>query len=182
LDKKLLAVLSGIMAASSLLIPVSAPHQLTLLSTLHTSSIALQVFDVQVTTPTRAFVWNFTVNLSGKDVGSDRFTLVLDIRGSTTAFLFSDQNLTAWLSAPALISNGTNLSLSALDAGVFVDSNQGGAVMHSIGTLCCLAAASGRYHVAIVNPTAYGNVINGVTTSLHVEIHGYESWTTTVVG
>ena len=170
------------------LIPATASPRLSLSQTLHASTIPLQVYDVVLTTPTRAFVWNFTVSFVGKDTGSDRFNLVIDAAASTAAqvplvLLFSDQNLTEWLATTLTTHNSQELAYAA-----WVPSSYNsalGAFSQAIGsgvTATFFPLASGGYHIVVMNPNAFLNLVPGVQASLHVEIHGFEAWTTTTIG
>lgn len=158
--------------------PTSAPLKLSLNVTLHAVQIPLQVYDPVLTTPTRAFVWNFTVNLTGKDVGRDQFSFVMDIKGTNYMLLLSDQNLTAWLASSAS-KDGSNLAYWASTPGSFTINEGGTYNPHSIDALNFAPPSSGTYHIAFANPTAFQGVVNGVASSMHVEIRGYETWTTT---
>ena len=163
---------------------VSSAPKLSLTTAVHNVVVPLQVFDIIITTPTRGFVWNFTVDLTGKDPGSDRFNLVVDASGSSRegsvplVALFSDQNLTKWLSTSLTTHSSQELAYWATEQ---FPPFPGGAVNFGASTLTFLPPVGGTYHVVAVNPVSYFGNAPGVTTNLHFEIHGQETWTTTSV-
>ncbi len=181
----LLAVVGGMS-----LIPATATPKLSVTSTLHTTTIPLQIYNPVLTTPTRAFVWNFSVNLAGKDVGSDRFNLVVDASGVSPEgsvpllLLFSDRNLTDWLSAPLTAHSGQQFAYAGFAPSTFATPTppSGLASTASAITIDFMPAASGTYHIVAMNPDAFANLVPGVQANVHFEIHGYEIWTTTIVG
>ena len=79
----MLAAIGGLIILAASLTTVASSPKISLNAITHSISIPLQTFDIIVTTPTRALVWNFTVDLTGKDAGSDRFNLVVDASGGT---------------------------------------------------------------------------------------------------
>jgi len=181
------AMIGAILLAASMSTVASSP-KISLNVTPHKTTIPLQIYDIIITTPTRAFVWNFTVDLTGKDIGSDRFNLVVDASASTGAqvpliILFSDQNLTTWLSEPLSTHGAQELAYSA-----FVPASYNSALgafsqaIASAETMLFFPPASGIYHIAVLNPNAFGNYVAGVQASIHVEIHGDETWATTTIG
>jgi len=184
LNRKLIVILAGLLLIAWAL-PVSGhPPMPSLLSTLHRNPFPLQIYDVTLTTPTRAFVWNFTVDFANKDVGSDSFELVVDAvevgtTRTTFVYLFSDQNLTDWLSAPVALHSGQRLAYWASSSPVICD---GTGFCGTADSFHFAPPAAGLYHVAIVNQNALQNLVPGVQSTYHVEIHGHETWTTTTIG
>ena len=183
MNRKVWAV-TGVLLLTVLAVPVSAPPKLFLTSILHTNPIPLQTYDVVLTTPTRAFVWNFTVDSANKDVGSDSFAFVVDaveIAETTTTFvyLFSNKNLTDWLSSPLTVHSGQRLAYWSLTSPKICD---GTGSCGSAYSFHFVPPASGLYHIVIANNNALQNRIPGVQSTYHIEIHGYETWTTTTVG
>lgn len=181
------AIIGTILLSASITTVASSP-KITLTIAPHKAMIPLQTYDIIITTPTRAFIWNFTVDLTGKDIGSDRFNLVVDASASTAAqipliVLFSDQNLTTWLSEPLTTHGAQELAYSA-----FVPASYNSALgafsqtIASAETMTFLPLASGIYHVVVLNPNAFGNYVAGAQASIHLEIHGDEAWTTTTLG
>ena len=163
----------------------SAP-KISLLTSVHTRIIPLQIYDLVITTPTRGLVWNFTVDLSSKDPGSDRFNLVVDGSGSTAqqvplVALFSDQNLTQWLSQPLTTHVTQELAYSAFVPTSYNSYITGSQVIAGAETMTFFPPSSGLYHVVTLNPNAFENLIPGVQATIHMEIHGQETWTTTTV-
>ena len=163
-------------------VPVAKPAPPSLTTTLHVSPIPLQSFNITIFTPNPAFVWNFTVSLTGKDVGSDRFNLVLETGGDDgiplLLLLFSDQNLTAWLTAPVTLSSGQELALWAASPIPFAVVNNQRATVDSLNFN---PPVSGTYHIAVVNPDAFCGCVAGVPSTFHFKAHGYETWTTTII-
>ncbi len=115
---KKLGIVVGLILFAIVTAPASAPPKFSLMSTLHSRPIPLEVRDLVLVTPTRAFVWNFTVDFTGKDGGSDRFDFVLDVVSTTLVAVMSDSNLTAWLSSPLNVSSTQRLSYSAIGSPV----------------------------------------------------------------
>ncbi len=58
----------------------------------------------------------------------------------------------------------------------------GGQTIGSAVTIPFRPLASGVYHVAVLNPNVFENLVAGVQATIHLEIHGGETWTTTTVG
>ena len=184
---------STVIALAILLALLSAPIQtvglppITLITTLHTNPIPLETFDLTIVTPTRWFLWNFTVDLAGKDVGSDRFDLVVDAATavgfgdypSPLILLFSDQNLTTWLSMPLTPHSGQRLAYAAFTP-TFLEPGDGTRI-ESV-TINFLPPANGIYHIVIMTQFAFQAIVPGVESRLHIEIHGYETWTMTILG
>ena len=184
MNRKLIVILAGILLIA-LSLPVSGhPPMPSLLSTLHRNPFPLQTYDVTLTTPTRAFVWNFTVDSANKDVGSDSFAFVVDaveIAETTTTFvyLFSNKNLTDWLSSPLTVHSGQRLAYWSLTSPKICD---GTGSCGSAYSFHFVPPASGLYHIVIANNNALQNRIPGVQSTYHIEIHGLETWTTTTIG
>jgi len=167
--------------------PVSSSPKISLNVTPHKTTIPLQIYDIIITTPTRAFVWNFTVDLTGKDVGSNRFNLVVDASGGTNqqvplVLLFSDQNLTQWLSEPLATHGAQELAIAAFVPSPFFSYIAGSQTIGSAVTITFFPYGGGIYHIAILNPNVFENLTPGVQATIHAEIHGDETWTTTTIG
>ena len=182
----LASIIGIVLLAASMSTAASSP-KISLTVTRHATTIPLQLFDIVITTPTRAFVWNFTVDLTGKGVGSDNFNLVVDASGGTNqqvpmVLLFSDLNLTQWLSAPLTTHGAQELAIAAYVPSPFYSYIGGGQTIGSAVTISFLPLASGIYHIAVLNPNAFENLVAGVQATIHLEIHGDETWTTTTVG
>jgi hypothetical protein len=176
----------GVLVLAILTGTVSSAPKTTLTTTVHTNIIPLQVYDLVITTPTRGFAWNFTVDLTGKDPGSDRFNLVVDASGSTAqqvplVVLFSDANLTQWLSEPLTTHNTQELAYSAYVPTSYNSFITGNQVIAGAETMTFFPPASGLYHVITLNPNAFENLTPGVQATIHMEIHGQETWTTTTI-
>ena len=183
----MLAAIGGLIILAASLTTVASSPKISLNAITHSISIPLQTFDIILTTPTRAFVWNFTVDLTGKDAGSDRFNLVVDASGGTNqqvplVLLFSDQNLTQWLSEPLTTHGAQELAIAAYVPTIFYSYIAGGQTIGSAVTIPFRPLASGVYHVAVLNPNVFENLVAGVQATIHLEIHGGETWTTTTVG
>ena len=180
MNRKFWATISLVIFAV-VIAPVPASPKLSLMTAPHITPMPLQVFDIVLTTPTRAFIWNFTANLAGKDVGSDRFSFVVDVGGGGNTnppllLLFSDQNLTTWLSSPLTIHSGQELAYWAV-----IPMPSFGLPLGTADTVNFSPPASGTYHIVILNPNAFENSVPGVPANVHIEIHGYETWTTTII-
>ncbi len=147
-------------------------------TTVHTDPIPLQVFDVTVVTP-RAFVWNFTADFAGKDAGSNTFTLVIDYSGASLVLLMSEKNLTDWLSSPLTVHSGQRLAFSAF-TNPFPICAATCSETSLTATLNFRPPASGSYHLVFV-PIGFLGTVPGVQT-LHIEVHGLQTWTTTTIG
>jgi hypothetical protein len=186
LNRKLL-VYGSILVVLPLAIPVTASPRLSLTSTFHVSPLPLQIYDIVLTTPTPAFVWNLTANLNGKDAGSDKFSLIVDVGGGAIPpllLLLSDRNLTSWLSTPLTTHGGQELAYWAAVPNPFAAAGPIASGTGSRGTgdtINFSPPASGTYHIAILNPNAFQNMVPGVSSNVHVEIHGTETWTTTTI-
>src|SRR2546428_5201941 len=164
------------------IVPTVKPAPPTLTSVLHVSPIPLQTFDITMFTPTPAFVWNFTVSLTGKDAGSDGFDFVLDTLPSPTnpgagippfVALFSDQNLTQWLSTPLTIIDpvrGFEVTHSTQELAISVFGGGSGTVTVGVFTMTFHPTLNGTYHIAFLNPTVFENLIAGVASTIHVDV------------
>ncbi len=149
-------------------------------TTVHTNPIPLQVFDITVVTP-RAFVWNFTVDFTGKDAGSETFTLVIDYAGAQLVLLMSEKNLTDWLSSPLTVHSGQRLAFSAFtNPSPICAGTSPSPICTGTVTLNFRPPASGSYHLVFV-PYGFLGTVPGVQT-LHIEVHGLQTWTTTTIG
>src|SRR5438034_10528387 len=183
----MLAAIGGLIILAASLTTVASSPKISLNAITHSISIPLQTFDIIVTTPTRAFVWNFTVDLTGKDAGSDRFNLGVDASGGTNqqvplVLLFSDQNLTQWLSEPLATHGAQELSIAAFVPSPFFSYIAGSQTIGSAVTITFFPYGGGIYHIAILNPNVFENLTPGVQATIHAEIHGDETWTTTTIG
>ncbi len=179
-------IVASLLLFAVLIFPVPASPKLSFTTTFHTATIPLQVFDIVLTTPTPAFVWNFTANLTGKDVGSDKLSLVVDVGGGAIPpllLLFSEQNLTAWLSTPLTTHSGQQLAYWAAVPNPFaaLGPTASGGSRGTADTINFSPPASGTYHILVLNPNAFENLVPGVSANVHFEIHGYETWTTTII-
>ncbi|SRR5712692_2841116 len=124
----MLASIGGLIVLAASMTTVASSPKISLYVTTHARSIPLQTFDIVIATSTRAFVWNFTVDLTGKDAGSDGFNLVVDASGGTNqqvplVLLFSDQNLTQWLSEPLSTHGAQELAIAAYVPTIFYSSS-----------------------------------------------------------
>ncbi len=158
----------------------SSPHKPVSTTQSFSQPVPLQVFDPTVVTPRGAFVWNFTVDFTGKDAGSDTFTLVTDYDGAALVLLMSEKNLTDWLSSSPSIHIGQELAISAftLPQGISTPGCGGYCTSHTV-TLNFRPPASGSYHLVFVpTGTVYGTVS---VQTLHIEVHGLQTWTTTTI-
>ncbi len=167
----------------ALMVPATATPKLSLSTTIHMQLMPSTVYSTGAapTSSPMFFIWNFTEDLSGRDIGSTQVRFFLrGIFVDAPVSIMSDSNLTALVSTVSpscFTSAGQPACLSLLKTVQFersydiIGGGTGGLPL--VGTLTFRPTASDTYHIVFVLPN--------LATMLVQEIRGYETWTTTVI-